>query len=194
VVTAPFASRAAAPATGAGRVLDREYCGAVTRAVIVAATSPAHHFFVVFGAAIAGFGLIFLAVGLIIRASARGFRGAAQAQGTIVGFDSRVPGTIRGPGGFGLAGSVFPGNDMVYMPTVEFTTADGTPVRATTHIGTNPRPGRVGDTVTVLYDPRNPQRVRVSSVKRTATCVEVAFLLFGGAFAALGIAILLGTR
>ena len=66
------------------------------------------------------------------------------------------------------------------MPTVEFTTADGTPVLATSHIGTNPRPGKVGQTVTVMYDPRNPQRVRVGSVKRTAGCLEVAFLVFGG--------------
>jgi hypothetical protein len=160
--------------------------------VIILASSPAHHFFVIFGAALAGFGLLFVLVGLIIRTSGRGFRGAARAQGTIVDFDARVPGTIRGPRGFGFGGSA--GADMVYMPSVEFTTADGTPVRATSHIGTNPRPGKVGDQVTVFYDPRNPQRVRVGSVKRTATCLEMAFLLFGGAVAALGIIILIAAR
>lgn len=160
--------------------------------MIILASSPAHHFFVVFGAALAGFGLVFVLVGLIIRTTAGGFRGAARAQGTIVDFDARVPGTIRGPGGFGLGGS--PGGDMVYMPTVEFTTEDGTPVRATSHIGTNPRPGKVGQTVTVMYDPRNPQRVRVGSVKRTAGCLEVAFLVFGGGVAALGIVILIAAH
>ena len=160
--------------------------------MIILASSPAHHFFVVFGAALAGFGLVFVLVGLIIRTTAGGFRGAARAQGTIVDFDARVPGTIRGPGGIGFGGS--PGGDMVYMPTVEFTTADGTPVRATSHIGTNPRPGKVGQTVTVMYDPRNPQRVRVGSVKRTAGCLEVAFLVFGGGVAALGIVVLIAAH
>ncbi len=160
--------------------------------MIVLASSPAQHFFVIFGAALAGFGLIFVLVGLIIRTSAGGFRGAARAEGTIVDFDARVPGTVRGTGGFGFGGS--PGGDMVYMPTVEFATADGTPVRATSHIGTNPRPGKVGQTVTVMYDPRNPQRVRVGSVKRTAGCLEVAFLVFGGGVAALGIAILIAAH
>lgn len=158
----------------------------------ILASSPAHHFFVVFGAALAGFGLVFVFVGLIIRTSAGGFRGGARAEGTIVGFDARVPGTMRGPDGFGFGGS--PGGGMVYMPTVEFTTADGTPVRATSHIGTNPRPGKVGQTVTVMYDPRNPQRVRVGSVKRTAGCLEMAFLVFGGGVAALGIVILIATH
>lgn len=162
--------------------------------MITLASSPAHHFFVVFGAALAGFGLLFVLVGLIIRASSRGFRGAARTQGTIVGFDSRVPGAVRGPGGLRFGGSLSPGAGILYMPTVKFTTADGTPVTATSHLGTNPRPGKVGDTVTVLYDPGNPQRVRVGSVKRAATCVEVAFVLLGGAVATLGIIILIAAH
>ncbi|MBV8998619.1 MAG: DUF3592 domain-containing protein [Solirubrobacterales bacterium] len=80
------------------------------------------------------------------------------------------------------------------MPTVEFTTADGTPVRATSNIGTNPRPGRVGESVTVLYDPRNPQKVRVQSGKAVFTCLEAAFLLVGGSVAALGIVILVAAH
>ena len=83
---------------------------------------------------------------------------------------------------------------IVYMPTVEFTTVDGTPVRATSPIGTNPRPGRVGERVTVMYDPGNPQKVRVQSGKAVFSCLEIAFLLFGGAVAALGIIILIAIR
>jgi anti-sigma factor RsiW len=162
--------------------------------VTVAASSPAHQFFVVFGAALTGFGLLFVLVGLVIRKASRGFRGAARTQGTIVALDPRVPGTIRAPGGkFGFGG--WQGSDeMVYMPTVEFTTADGTQVKATSNVGTNPRPGRVGDTVTVLYDPRNPQKVRVQSGKSTVTCMEAAFMVFGGAVAALGIVILVAAH
>jgi hypothetical protein len=48
--------------------------------------------------------------------------------------------------------------------------------------------------VTVLYDPRNPQRVRVEAGKGTVTCLEVGFLLFGGGVAAVGIAILIAAR
>jgi hypothetical protein len=148
----------------------------------------------VFGAALAGFGLVFVLVGLIIRTTTRGFRGAVRTQGTIVGFDARVPGTIRGPGGFGFGGQGSAGSDMVYMPTVEFTTADGTPVKATAHVGTNPRPGKAGQAVTVFYDPRNPQHVRVDTGRRTTTCLETAFMLFGGAVAALGIVILIAAH
>lgn len=162
--------------------------------MILTATSPAHHFFVVFGAAITGFGLVFVFVGLIIRKTAHGFRGAARTQGTIVEFDPRVPGGFRVPGGRFRVGSPVGANQMVYMPTVEFTTAEGTPVRATAHIGTNPRPGKVGDKVTVFYDPRNPQRVRVQSGRATMTCLEVGFMLIGGGLAALGILILIATH
>ncbi len=162
--------------------------------MIVLATSPVHHFFVVFGAALTGFGLLFVLVGIIIRTTTRGFRGAARAQGKIVGFDPRVPGAVRVPGGALRLGSWTGNSQMVYMPTVEFTTADGTPVRATSNIGMNPRPGHVGDTVAVLYDPRNPQKVRVQSGKAAMTCMEVAFMLFGGGVAALGIVILIAAR
>jgi hypothetical protein len=165
--------------------------------VIVTATSPAHPFFVVFGAAIAGFGVVFLLVGVAIRTTSRAFRGAARATGTIVGFDPRVPGSIRAPGGrlrFGMPWSSPGGTGMVYMPTVEFTAGDGTTVKATSRIGTSPRPGRVGDRVTVFYDPGNPQRVRVQSGKAMRSCMEVAFMLFGGGLAALGILILIAAH
>ncbi|MBO0884632.1 MAG: DUF3592 domain-containing protein, partial [Mycobacterium sp.] len=125
-------------------------------------------------------GMLFVLVGLIIWKGWSGFRGAARAQGTIVAFDARDPGTVDTHG-------------IVYMPTVDFVTADGTPVRATSTIGTNPRPGRVGDTVTVLYDPGNPRKVRVQSGQATFTCLVAAFLLAGGAVAALGIMILIAT-
>lgn len=161
--------------------------------MILAASSPARHLFVVFGAAMTGFGLLFVMVGVLIRRTSRGFRGAARAQGTIVAFDARAPGWPRR--GFRFGGAGWPGNfQMVYMPTVEFSTADGTPVRATPNIGTNLRPGRVGDTVTVRYDPRNPQKVRVQSGKAIFSCLEVAFVLFGGAVAALGIVILIAVH
>ncbi|RDJ93822.1 DUF3592 domain-containing protein [Lacticaseibacillus rhamnosus] len=76
--------------------------------------------------------------------------------------------------------SSFAGSGPIYRPTVEFTTADGTKVTATSPFGTNPRPGHEGDTVTVLYDPRNPQRMRVETQSRWVGCMEAGFMLFGG--------------
>jgi hypothetical protein len=144
-------------------------------AVLVVASSPAQHFFTIFGAAIAGFGLIFGLVGLIIRRASR-LRGGTRTRGTIVGFDARTTGSMQIPGSeIGVTGMTGMGPGVVYRPTVQFRTAHGT-------------------NVTVLYDPANPQRVRVDTATGRGTCLEVAFMLFGGAFAALGIIILIASR
>jgi hypothetical protein len=165
--------------------------------VLVVASSPAHQFFTIFGAVLAGIGLIFLLVGWIIRRTSRHLGGpTAQARGTIVGFDTSVPGSLRVRGARVRVSSWnnFVGSGPVYRPTVQFTTADGAQVTATSPFGTNPRPGHVGDTVAVLYDPRDPQRIRVETQSRWVGCMEVAFMLFGGAIAALGIVILIAAR
>jgi hypothetical protein len=67
----------------------------------------------------------------------------------------------------------FVGTGPVYRPTVEFTATEGTQVTATS-------PGHVGDTVTVLYDPRDPQRIRVETQSRWVGCLELGLMLFGG--------------
>jgi Protein of unknown function (DUF3592) len=153
----------------------------------VAESSPAQSFFTVFGAAVAGFGAIFLAVGLIIRMSTRGRfgGGAEQVEGRIVGFDSAATRTY-GPGT--MSGGI------IYRPTVTFTTRDGREVTATSPIGTNPKPGNVGDVVPVRYDPRNPQRVRVDTVRAGGGCLQAAFMAIGGVLLALGLAILISAR
>ena len=48
--------------------------------------------------------------------------------------------------------------------------------------------------MTVLCDPRDPQRVRVETQSRWVGCMEAAFMLFGGGVAALGIVILIASR
>lgn len=164
--------------------------------MLALASSPAQHFFTIFGAAIAAFGLIFVLVGWIIRRSSHSMRGPTErTQGRIVGFNDTPPRPVRVPGTsmsmdtwWGIQGG------KVYRPTVEFATADGTQVTATSPIGTNPRPGHVGDSVTVLYDPRNPQRVRVDTHRGPAGCLAVGFMLIGGALAALGIVILIASH
>lgn len=164
--------------------------------MILTASSPAQHFFTAFGAGIAAFGLIFLLVGGIIRRTGHSMRGPTErAQGTIVGFNdtppppAQLPGTpIRTRTWWGISGG------KLYRPTVEFSTADGIQVTATSPIGTNPRPGNVGDAVTVVYDPRNPRRVRVETHRGPAGCLAIGFMLIGGALAALGILILIASR
>ena len=86
------------------------------------------------------------------------------------------------------------GTGPVYRPTVEFTTAQGAQVTATSPFGTNPAPGHVGDTVTVLYDQRDPKRIRIETQSRWVGCLEVGFMLFGGGLAALGIISLIASR
>ena len=163
----------------------------------VLASSPAQRFFTAFGAGIAAIGIFFLLVGWIIRRTSRRMRGPTErAQGTVVGFDTSTPGAMRVPGSRVRVSTWtnFVGSGPLYRPTVQFTTADGTQVTATSPFGANPRPGHVGDSVTVLYDPRNPQRVRVETQSRSVGCMEVAFMLFGGGLAVLRILILLASR
>ena len=164
---------------------------------MIASSSPAHQFVTIFGAVLAGIGLVFFLVGWILHRTSRGFRGPAErAQGTIVGFDTGAPGGMRARGTRVRVSSfnTFVGAGPVYRPTVRFTTADGTQVTATSPFGTNPAPGHVGDAVAVLYDPRNPQRIRVEHQSRWVGCMELAFMLFGGGIAALGIILLIASR
>jgi Protein of unknown function (DUF3592) len=162
--------------------------------VIGLAASPAHHVLLGVGAIFTAIGLIFLLIGLIIRGASRRFGGrASRARGTIVDFDAHPPGMVGANRYFSWSGSGT-GGGMQDFPTVEFTTADGTAVRATSHFGSNPRCGKVGETVSVLYDPGNPQRVRVDTPAGRGTCLELAFILMGIAVAALGIFILIASR
>jgi len=165
--------------------------------VLLASSSPAHPIFTILGAVLAGIGLIFLLVGWILHRTSRHFRGPSErAQGTIIGFDTSDPGAMRLPRTRVRVSSWnnFVGTGPVYRPTVEFSIADGTQVTATSPFGTNPAPGHVGGTVTVLYDPRDPKRIRVETQSRWVGCMELGFMLFGGGLAALGIIILLASR
>lgn len=129
-------------------------------------------------------GLLFALIGALIERSSRRFaRIAERATGTIVklSFSRRASfGTVTSTGG-----SLY--------PTVRFTTADGREVTAQSHVGSNPPPGKVGDTVGVLYDPRNPERVRVDTRTGRGCCLGVAFLLIGAALIAAAIVILVAT-
>jgi hypothetical protein len=175
---------------------------------------------IAFGAAFTGAGLLFIliAVGMML-VSGRFRRRGARAQGRIVDFVTtdpttyRIPGTPLGhtraprmdppvdPGALGpggaqpsVPGAGDPPGGFIYRPTVEFTTAGGQEVRATSTTGTNPHPGRVGGTVTVYYDPRDPERVQVSSTRRVRGCVETGFIVLGAPFVVIGLVILISSH
>jgi hypothetical protein len=136
-------------------------------------------------------------VGWTLHRTSRGFRGpSARAQGTIVGFDTSDPGAMRLPRTRVQVSTWnnFVGTGPVYRPTVEFTTAEGAQVTATSPFGTNPASGHVGDTVTVLYDTRDPKRIRVETQSHWIGCLELGLMLFGGGLAVLGIVILIASR
>jgi hypothetical protein len=128
------------------------------------------------------FGLIFEAIGLTIGRGARRFRARAEStQGTVVSqrMVSRVGSaetTAPGPDGGAVMST---GSGPVYLPTVSFTTREGHQVQAEAPIGGNPPLARPGRTVRVLYDPGDPQRVRIDSVRGRGGCLGVAFALIG---------------
>lgn len=158
--------------------------------MIIASSSPTHGLVTIFGVVLTAIGLGFLFVGLLILAISRRFRGpGVRAVGKIVGFDTSTPGMV-GAHGIRFSGWSAFGNQIIYRPTVEFTTAEGVAVTATSAVGSNPRRGNVGEAVTLHYDPRNPQRVRVDSHSAMGTCFEAAFIVLGAVIAAGGIAIL----
>jgi hypothetical protein len=129
--------------------------------MLIASSSPAHQFFTIFGAVLAGIGLIFLVVGWIIRRTSRHLRGPTErAEGKIVGFDTSTPGAARVPGSRARVRTWtnFVGSGPLYRPTVEFTTADGAhAVRRRAGGPRDPHPARQPLTGLVSAGVQNPQ-------------------------------------
>lgn len=70
----------------------------------------------------------------------------------------RVPGTVAGFHKRATGGS---GPRSVYQPILEFTTIEGRDMHARMRVGTNPRPARQGQQVTVIYDPSRPTEAEI---------------------------------
>ncbi|MBV8946516.1 MAG: DUF3592 domain-containing protein [Solirubrobacterales bacterium] len=130
-------------------------------------------------AIIAAFGFVFVAIGAtLLSGTARFRRTATGADATLVALEA-----VTSEG----AGSSLPIGDammidrtsVTYRPTVEFMTRDGEHVRATSPIASNPAPGRVGDSVRVLYDPGDPQRIRLDTRRGRGGCLAWGLLAFG---------------
>lgn len=78
------------------------------------------------------------------------------------------------------------GSSTTYRPVVEFTTATGKQIEFTSSVGSSPPSHRVGETVTVLYNPADPYSARIKSFFQLWFGFLIVFLL-GLVFAAIGL-------
>jgi Protein of unknown function (DUF3592) len=91
---------------------------------------------------------------------------------------------------------VNPGSAGIYCPTVDFTTAAGQTVRFQSEFGTMPASHQVGQSISVRYDPNNPQTAEVDSatsrwlVPGCMIGMGVLFLGMGLVFMVIGIVVL----
>lgn len=69
---------------------------------------------------------------------------------------------------------------MLYHPVVRFATADGQRIEAESRTGSNPPSARVGQTVTVRYDPTTPERFTVTATSLIAGLIAWVFVVMGG--------------
>lgn len=108
-------------------------------------------------------GLFFFVIGILRLRSERAFaRIAAQASGVVVGFQRRR-----------VSGSRRRRSAVLDFPVVQYTTQAGQPIEFVSRTATQPRVVREGETVTVLYDPAEPQQGRIAS-----GCLQYALPIF----------------
>ena len=79
-----------------------------------------------------------------------------------------------------------PPRQLLAFPVLSFTTRDGRPVEAEAAFGTQPPRAKEGDQVTVLYDPADPTRPRLSGTGTEKTLYGL-FVGLGGLFVVLGV-------
>jgi hypothetical protein len=82
------------------------------------------------------------------------------------------------------------GSSSTYRPVVEFTIPTGLRVEFTSGVGTSPPAYRVGEPVTVLYDPVDPNKARIKSFFSLWFGFMIVFAL-GLIFAILGLGMIL---
>lgn len=127
--------------------------------------------------------LILLAIGLITGAIVAYARQRAKlnaahtAEGIVVMLEQR---------------SVTPGNPGAYYPVVEFTAASGQTIRFESNFGSRPAGQRVGQIVSVRYDPANPYKAEIDSGLSRLLIPGILFGMggiaccLGGLFAVMG--------
>ena len=199
-----------------GKVLGRDRIPLV----LVLASSPLHSFATIFGAAFTGLGLIFVLTAIVMMVvSGRFARHSSRAQGRIVDFVAADPTVRRVPGtpvghttGPRMGPPAGPAVDPLAQPSPDFCrsrrSAAGDHLQAHGHVHDRrraagdgdlahryqPAAGQGGDTVTVHYDPHDPQHIQVSSTRKIRGCVETGFILIGAPVRPSGSPILLAAH
>lgn len=116
-------------------------------------------------------GLVFLAIGVsMVLAQWRFRKRSVLTRGEILALNARRPRSDSG-------------TSMLYYPVVRFMTATGQQVEAQARVGTNPAPGRVGQAVSIRYDPSTPERFAVGTS-------SVLLTIFASLFAIIGVIVL----
>jgi hypothetical protein len=131
-------------------------------------------------------GLVFLVVGIGLVAMAR------IAQRRRAEFDARataVPAEVvdnvwHAAAGGGANMSV----SLLAFAVLRYSLPDGTVVEQESFEGTSPPSARKGSTVTVVYDPADPRRVRIAK----ASVLPTVVVLFGAVIAAIGALMVVG--
>lgn len=94
-------------------------------------------------------GVVLLLAGFFLFESTRRFiAGADEAQGTVISLERSRSSS---------------GSGSTYRPVVEFTASTGSRIEFTGGVASNPPSHRVGESVTVLYNPADPQSARIKS-------------------------------
>ena len=118
-------------------------------------------------------GLFFAVSGVRRLARERAFSArAAQAPGTVIGFNQRLVGRY--------SSGVGPGRQLLSFPVVRYAPLGGPEIEFESPKGSRPRMHREGQAITVLYDPADPQRAQIQS-----GCLQYStplLFLFGSAF------------
>lgn len=78
----------------------------------------------------------------------------------------------------------------MYRPVFRFRTYEGRDMRGQSNMASNPPPARLGEQITVMYDPRNPVDARIDKFGHRGK--GVALILLGFVFLVAGIALAAG--
>lgn len=104
-------------------------------------------------------------------------RRAAQAEGKVIDLERSRSSSSSGS------------RSSTYRPVVEFTTATGKRIEFTSSVGSSPPSHRVGEPVTVLYNPADPQSARIKSFFQLWFGFLIVFFM-GLVFAAIGLSMI----
>jgi hypothetical protein len=106
--------------------------------------------------------------------TSRFIAGAVEAEGKVIALDRSSSSSSSGS------------RSTTYRPVVEFTSSTGKRIEFTSNVGSSPPSHRVGEPVTVLYNPADPYRARIKSFFQLWFGFLIVFFL-GLVFAAIGL-------